>query len=214
MLRRNHRTLVILVTAIFMLACAVPGFAPESVPAAVTFDPNSAAIAIAQTANAAATQTAQVLPPTLTPTATLLPTNTTTETPTPTFIFLLATATVPSSTPTLGSSGSKYDCRVESQSPVDNTGFTKGADFDMTWRVINTGTASWNSENADYRFASGDKIHKSSIYDLEKSVSPGGQTDIIVDMKAPADPGTYTTTWNITSGKSKFCSMRLTIIVN
>lgn len=213
MLRRNYRKLSFLITTALVFACAMPELVPASPPILPTFDPNSVNISIAQTANAAATKTALMSPPTLTSTATFLPTVTIAETPTP-FLFILATATVPSSTPTLGSTGAKYDCRIESQSPVDNIGLTKGADFDMTWRVINIGTDLWNSSNADYRYISGDKIHKASIYDLEKSVPVGGQTDIIVDMKAPSDAGTYTTAWNITVGKSRFCTMRLTIIVN
>ena len=212
MFRRNYRKFSFLTTTALVLACVAPALVPASAPNAPTFDPNSAGTSIAQTANAAATQTAQFQPPTQTPTVTLRPTNTVTETSTPTFIFILASPTVPSSTPTQGNF--KFDCRVESQSPANNSGITKGVDFDMIWHVTNIGTEAWSSDDADYRFAGGDKLHKASIYDLNKSVSPGGQTDIIVDMRAPSDPGTYTTRWHITIGKNKFCTMKLTLIVN
>jgi hypothetical protein len=212
MFLRNHGKFSFLITTALVLACAVPALVPASAPVVSTFDPNLVNTSIAQTANAAASQTARALPPTQTPTATARPTITATETSTPTFIFILATPTVPSSTPTPGNF--KYDCRVESQSPADNSGMTKGADFDMIWHVTNIGTESWSSDDADYRFAGGDKLHKFSIYDLNESVSPGGQTDIFVDMRAPSDPGTYTTRWNITVGKNKFCTMKLTLIVN
>ena len=215
MTQRNYRIVSFLITTALMFACAVPAIAPASAPVP-TLDPNSLNLVIAQTANAAATQTAQMLPPTLTPTVTLVPTSTITETPTATFVFILSTPTVPSATPTLDTSSSapKYACRVESQKPADNTGITKGTDFDMTWHVINIGTETWSSDSTDYRYVGGDKLHKASIYDLNNSVAPGGKTDILVAMKAPSDPGTYTTTWNINVGKNRFCKMNLTILVN
>lgn len=197
-----------------VLACA-PTLVPESAPVP-TFDPNSINTAIGLTAEAAATQTALMIPPTLTPTVTMFPSNTPppSETPTPTFLFILSTPTVPSSTPTLEVSGSQYACRVNSQTPADNSTFAQGANFDAHWVVTNIGTDAWDSDSADYRFSNGDRIHKASIYDFSKSVAPGKQTEIVVDMKAPDSAGTYTTTWKINIGKNKFCSMNLTIIVN
>lgn len=204
-----------IVTAL-VLACA-PTLVPTSAPVP-TFDPNSINTAIGLTAEAAATQTALMIPPTLTPTVTMFPSNTPppSETPTPTFLFILPTATVPSSTPTVDTSGvgSQYACRVNSQTPADNTTFAQGASFDAHWVVTNIGTDAWDSNSVDYRFSNGDRIHKAAIYDFSKSVAPGKQTEIVVDMKAPDSAGTYTTTWKINIGKNKFCSMNLTIIVN
>ncbi len=214
MIRRNYSKLSILITTALVLACAVPALEPASAPVVSTSDPNSINTSIAQTAGAAATQTARMLPPTLTPTVTVLPTNTITETPTPTFIFILSTPTVPSDTPAPESSDAKFACQVDSQTPANNSGMAKGADFDARWQVTNIGKNAWSSENADYRYVSGDKMHKAAIYDLSRSVPPGGKTEIVVDMKAPSDPGTYTTTWKITSGKDRFCTMTLTIVVN
>jgi Ig-like domain from next to BRCA1 gene len=213
MIQRNYRMFSFFITAALVLACAAPALVPASAPVP-TVDPNSINTVIAQTAGAAATQTARMLPPTLTPTVTLLPTNTITETPTPTFIFILATPTVPSETPPPQSSDAKFACQVTSQTPANNSGITKGADFETRWQVTNIGKDTWDSDNADYRYVSGDKLHKAAIYDLNSSVSPGGKTEIVVAMKAPPDPGTYTTTWKITSGKTAFCTMTLTIIVN
>ncbi len=214
-MQRNLRIFSFLLIAALVLACA-PTLVPASVPAP-TFDPNSINTAIVLTAGAAATQTALMMPPSLTPTVTMLPSKTPppTESPTPTFIFILSTATVPSSTPTLDTadSGAQFACRVDSKTPPDDTVFARGADFDAHWLVTNIGKNAWDSNNADYRYNSGDKLHKAPIYDLNKSVSPGRQTDIVVDMKAPDSTGTYTTTWKITSGKNTFCSMKLTIIV-
>ena len=215
MIRRNYRIFSFLIATVVVLACVAPAFVPASAPVPVpTLDPNSINIVIAQTANAAATQTAQMMPPTFTPTVTPLPTITMTETPTPTFVFILSTPTVPSATPTQGSSDEKFACQVNSQTPANNSVMAKGADFEMRWQVSNIGKNGWNSDNADYRYVSGDKIHKAPIYDLSRSVPPGANTEIVVAMKAPSEAGTYTTTWKITSGKTQFCPMNLTIIVN
>ena len=214
MLHRKYRIFYFLIVTALVLACA-PTLVPASVPAP-TFDPNSINTAIGLTAEAAATQTALMKPPTLTPTVTMLPSNTPppTESPTPTFIFILSTPTVPSSTPTLDPDGSKFACRVDSKTPPDNTAFTQGANFDARWLVTNIGTVAWDAGSTDYRFNNGDKFHKAAVYDFNSSVSPGQQTEIVVDMKAPDSGGTYTTTWKINVGKNKFCSMSLTIIVN
>jgi hypothetical protein len=213
MIQRNYRKYYFLITTAWVLACAAPALVPVSAPT-VSFDPNSINTSIAQTAGAAATQTVQNMPPTFTPTITPSPTSTITETPTPTFVFLLATPTVPSETPTVGISDAKFACQVISQTPQNNSGITKGADFEARWQVTNIGQNTWDSANVDYRYVGGDKFHKAGIYDLYSSVAPGGSTEIIAAMKAPADPGTYTTTWKITSGKTQFCTMNLTIVVN
>ncbi len=219
MIRRSYRIISFFIVTALVLACA-PTLSPAvSTPAAV-FDPNSISTAIILTSDAAATQTALMIPPSLTPTVTSLPTHTPfpTETPTATFIFILPTSTVPSPTPTPGptespSVDSPFACRVDSQSPADNTTYAPGADFDAVWQVTNIGTQKWDVNNSDYRYISGDKIHKAAIYDFSKTVPAGKTTNIIVDMKAPDQSGTYSTVWKISIGKTKFCTMKLTIIV-
>ncbi|MDO8754329.1 MAG: NBR1-Ig-like domain-containing protein [Anaerolineales bacterium] len=212
MIRRNYRAFVVLVITGILLACVptlVPGPAPIS-----TFDPNSINTVIALTAEAAATQTALMLPPTPLPTATALPASTDTPTPTPTFLFLLPTITVLPTLVTPGSSGAKYECQLLSQNPQINSNFAGDASFDMTWQVANIGRDAWFSSETDYRYSSGARIHKASIYDLPFSVLPGGTIDLKVKMKAPAEPGTYKTEWTISVGKNWFCPLKLTIIVN
>lgn len=208
MLKRNQRMLAILLAVALLLACA-PLATPSAPP---TFDLLSINTIIAQTAGAAATQTFVLLPTlTITPTFTSAPTEIPSSTPT--FIFILPTSTVPSSTPTLDISAEPYDCRVLSQSPVDDASFVPGIAFQARWQVRNIGTQTWGVNTADYRFTSGTKFHKTSVYDMDKSVPPGEQVDIFVEMWAPMDPGTYTTTWKIKVGKTEFCSMKLKIIV-
>ncbi|OGO36260.1 MAG: hypothetical protein A2Z03_07860 [Chloroflexi bacterium RBG_16_56_8] len=194
-------------------ACA-PLLAP---PAAPTLDPGTLNTIIAQTAGAAATQTALVSPPTSTliPTPTLLIATTATEIPslTPTFIFVLRTPTKPRPTATASRRDAKYACEVLSQMPEDNVVLSPGTVFVVRWQVKNTGVREWDGDNMDYRFLSGAALHKKSAYDLYKTVPVGGTADIIVDMQAPDNPDTYSTTWYLRVGKNGFCNMRLIIVV-
>ncbi len=208
MLKRNQRALAVLLAITFLLACA-PLATPIAPP---TFDLLSIDTAIAQTAGAAATQTFVLLPtPTITPTFTVVPTESPSSTPT--FVFILPTSTVPTSTPTLGLSSEPYDCRVLSQSPADDTSFAAGIAFQARWQVRNIGTQTWGVNSADIRYSSGTKFHRTPVLDMSKAVPTGEEIDIFVEMWAPVDPGTYTTTWNIKVGKTAFCSMKLKIIV-
>lgn len=212
MIRRNYRAIVVLVIIGIMLAC-VPAFPPASAPIP-TFDPHSINTLIVLTAEAATTQTAIMLPPTLTPTATPLPTKTPTETPTPTFVFILPTLVIPPTLATPGSSGLQYECQIISQKPLNDSAISRGTTFEMSWKAANIGKDAWFSSDTDYRYFSGVKMHKASIYDLPSSVLPGGTIDLTVNMQAPAEPGTYTTAWRISIGKNSFCPLKLTIIVN
>jgi hypothetical protein len=211
MLKRNYRMPAILLVIALLLACAPVAVATPSV-ALPTFDPFLLNTIIAQTAGAAATQTF-VLQPTLTPTPTITKTPTEVPTSTPTFLFILFTPTVPSLTPTLFISSEPYFCRLVSQTPADNTTFSGGADFAALWQVMNIGASAWDANSVDYHYFSGDKFFKTAVYDLPASVPTGGQTDIIANMKAPKEAGTYVTTWSLRTGKGDFCKLKMTIIV-
>jgi hypothetical protein len=212
MLKQNYRMLAILLVIALLLACAPVALAtPPAAPP--TFDPFSLNTIIAQTAGAAATQTF-VLQPTSTPMPTITKTPTETPTSTPTFLFVLFTPTVPSLTPTLDINAKPYLCRVISQTPADNTGFTRGISFEAHWQVLNAGTFAWDENSADFRYFTGDSLHKTSAFDFNQSVPTGGVIDFVVPMQAPEEPGTYTTTWRIAVGKERFCPMSITIVVN
>jgi hypothetical protein len=211
MLKQNHRMLAICIVIALLLACAPVAIATP--PAPPTFDPLSLNTTIAQTAGAAATQTF-VFQPTLTPSPTITRTPTEIPSSTPTFIFILSTPTVPSSTPTLNVSAEPYACRITSQTPTNDSVLVKGIPFTTRWQVINSGTNGWDENSADYHYSSGDKLGNSGAYDFDRSVPTGGVIDFVVEMKAPNDPGTYSTTWKVSVGKENFCPMKLTIVVN
>lgn len=198
-----------LIALVTVMAC-VPTLAAPIVP---TLDPNAVVTYIANTAAAAATETARALP-TFTPTVTFTPTprftETTEPTATSTIIFILASPT-PLAPPTTASSDKTYACQVLSVSPANGTSFPTRTDFQAKWKVTNIGKKNWDKGTVDYAYISGDKIHKVSLYELPKAIKVGETTDLIVDMLAPKDPGTYVTNWALQVGSNNFCTMTLAI---
>ena len=156
---------------------------PTEVPAEVTARPSST--------------------PLPTSTSFVLPTKTITPTPT-------ATAT---ETPTITPTSSAYGCNVVSSSPSYNASFPPGGDFDGRWTLQNTGTESWG-DIVDLIYISGAKFQAyADAVDLPKSVAPGESVDVVVDMLAPRDPGTYKTIWRLRRSDTTFCEVTLQIVV-
>lgn len=211
---RPSKHLLWLMAVMLIVAC-VPGAAAPVMP---TLDPNLIGTYIAQTANVASTQTVAALP-TLTPTATFTSTPRATDTPEPTatstvvFIFYSPTAIVPPTSTANATSNKAYSCQVLSVTPANGTSFSGRTDFDAAWKVRNNGQRNWNKDIVDYLYLNGDKIHKVETYDLPKTVRRGETIDLIVDMVAPKNNGTYTTNWTMRAGTEPFCTLSLTIVV-
>jgi len=215
---RKPHWLVWVVALALVMACVVPNLAPPSVP---TVNPGAVNTFIAQTVIAAGTRTAAAMPsPTLTATLTPIQ-NTPTSSPTitPTVIFVLSSPTplvIPTFTglPSSGdSSSANYACRITKVSPANGSSFNARDDFDAVWTVSNIGQKNWDRNTVDYIYSSGDKFHKISGYDLSKNVKIGESLELGVDMQAPKNSGTYTTTWTMRAGDKTFCNMTLTIVV-
>lgn len=209
-MRKNHRLLLTLTAAVTALACLPTlGPAPAPIP---TLDPSEPLTAIVLTSSAAAAQTALNASPTAT--ATPLPTHTPTDTPTPTatFLFLVPTFAAPATQIQIGHSDLDFDCQVISSEPQGYISATSR--FFGRWVVANIGKVTWNSDNMDYQYVEGDKIHLQSIYDFPESVQPGSIVKLEVDMQAPSTPGEYYTKWRINNGNRNFCPMELRIKVN
>ncbi|HEV8259139.1 MAG TPA: NBR1-Ig-like domain-containing protein [Burkholderiales bacterium] len=217
-LNRRQRIWSFVSAGVILLACA-----PLLAPVSPTLDPNQVNTVIAGTAGAAATLTSLLTPPTWTPSFTPFPSATASITPSPTetFVFALATLTrtrTPSPIPqptnlSGGSTGGKFACSVTGTSPSNGTVFSPNENFDAVWTVKNTGSNRWDASGMDYIFAGGEAMHLQNGYDLPASVKSGGSVDLGVDMRAPSSPGTYSTTWQLKDGKTQFCNMKLTIVV-
>lgn len=205
-------------TALVLVMACVPTF--SSAPPLPTLDPGAINTFIAQTANAASSQTAAVMPAsTSTETLTATPQNTDTPEPTATntVIFILSTPTpfvIPTFTGISDVTGQKnYACAPISVTPVNGTRYDPRVEFDAIWRVKNTGKREWDRKDTDYIYDSGDKLHLISGYDISETVLVGQNIDIIVDMEAPKNPGTYTTFWTLKRNEAEFCKVSLTIVV-
>jgi len=79
----------------------------------------------------------------------------------------------------------------------DNTVFTPGKAFTKTWRVRNSGTCAWET-GTQLVFVSGDPLGGPTAVNVP-SVAPDSNTDVSVDLAAPATPGTYRSTWQLQS---------------
>jgi hypothetical protein len=105
------------------------------------------------------------------------------------------------------------DCRLISKDPAKNKVFSPQTDFDARWVIENTTGSLWNSNNIDYIYFSGRKMHKEVAYDLPQNVAPGESVAIIVDMITPKKEGTYSTTWTLRSSQGEFCKLSISIVV-
>jgi hypothetical protein len=151
--------------------------------------------------------------PTITPTSTITLTSTATTVPSNTPLPS-STATATFIPWTLTPTQAAYECRITSTSPAANTTFAPNADFDANWAVKNTGLQKWISNEIDIRYLSGTRLQKTvDVVDLKNDVASGDSYTITIDMRAPADIGTYTTTWVIVRGDQVICNLPLTIIV-
>ena len=202
--------------ALVMVMACVPGTAAPAIP---TIDPNAVGTYIAQTSVAAATQTAAAIP-TSSPTATFTSTPRFTDTPEPTatstiiFIFFSPTAVVTATSTGSNATGNReYACQIIRVTPANGTAYDGRTDFDAKWTVRNSGRREWDRNSIDYLYINGDRFHKTATYDLTRSVKVGEQIDLIVDMVAPKDRGSYSTNWSMRVGSENFCTLSLTIVV-
>ena len=220
MVTHGKKLLIWATMLVLISACVLPSVGAPVVP---TIDPGAVNTYIAQTAEAAATQTIAALP-TFTPTATFTPTPRNTETATPTatntVVFLLKSPT-PIIPPTLpgsssgggGSSSANFACTVITVYPGLGTTFSPRTNFDAVWNIKNTGKKEWDRNSVDFIYASGDKIHKVSGYDLVNTVKVGQTIKLTVSMQAPKTSANYSTYWTLRSGNTTFCNMMISINV-
>lgn len=193
------------VFAAVLMSCASP--APVQAPT-VDFEKT---IEVVKT-QSAGTAVANITPVVCDPTSTEVPTATNTTPPTITSTVKATRTLMPwwTQTPTQASGG----CTIMESSPKAGDVFAPNTAFDGKWVVKNTGDGKWLSNEIDIRYATGTKLQDSvDVFDLNTDVDEDETVTVVVDMKAPAAPGTYATTWVIYQGGQIICSMPLTIVV-
>ena len=194
-----------------------------------TIDPNIIQTAAVQTFMVALSQTQAAQPtatetpsPTATNTAISLPTINTLPALTATAYPLLLptfyrTPTGTQYTPTVDPALAGVGCNnlrliLEVTIP-SGTVFQPGDHFTKTWKVENNGTCNWVYQYS-LAFISGERMGGDPGY-LSKTIVPGKWTELSVNMRAPKDPGTYTSNWRMTtqSGSPFGATLTVSIVV-
>jgi hypothetical protein len=84
----------------------------------------------------------------------------------------------------------------------------------MVWVLKNTGTKRWELGAVDIKYTSGSKLQKfGDVFDLAKTIEPGGEITITIDMLAPSIAGTYKAVWNLVGESGNICTMNMHIEV-
>lgn len=156
----------------------------------------------AQTADVQATMTAQAQPtatntPEPSPTPSFTDTPEVTETPEGTETSEETTTETPEATATQQASTGTDSAAWIAQDPPDNTEFTPGEEFTITWSLENTGSSTWGT-NYYIQFASGEEMGATDekVY-LPYPVPPGTSVQISVDLVAPGSTGEKQSNWRL-----------------
>jgi uncharacterized protein YkwD len=160
---------------------------------AATEQPTSLAVAT----GVAPTETPAVPPADVTPQA-----NNPTDTP----------AAIPTIDPATQSSCMHSAEFVTDVTVPDHTDFKPGASFIKTWRVLNSGTCTWDG-NDMLVFLKGDQMGAPATTPLTQ-IPPGQTADISLNLTAPSQNGTYTGYFQLQdpSGE-KFAALNLWVII-
>jgi len=107
------------------------------------------------------------------------------------------------------------NCSLVSSSPASYSTFAPNADIDARWKIKNLSSTTWHADQVDYKYISGKRMYKfDSAYDLPSDVSHDHTITIIVDVKTPDEPGTYTMTWGLVRSSTRLCTMSVTLKVH
>lgn len=124
----------------------------------------------------------------------------------------------PTPTPTRTPNPSGYDCEIFLASPYYFGEFRRGAEFNFTVRITNTGTKEWGNE-VMMEWVSGLKAEKNPMYAfaLPKSVvNPDEEIEFSIVMVAPSDltgDGRYTAEYALSNDSERFCTFEYNIYV-
>lgn len=150
------------------------------------------ATSVAMTVQAQNTQSAESTP-------TLDSASTATDaSPLPTTPTTAATR-VPPTAPPVGSGNIKpcYSANFVADATIpDGTIVNPGTSFIKTWRVLNSGSCTWDS-TYKFVFMSGDILGGAYVYPFPVTAAPGQTVDIPIQLYAPQTDGTFTGKWKI-----------------
>jgi hypothetical protein len=87
------------------------------------------------------------------------------------------------------------------QNFADGYRFRPGTPVTIIWTVKNIGTVAWTSSYS-LRYFSGEKSDKTS-YPFPKTVAPGAEVELSINLVVPSVLGSYTTWWKLVNGQSQ-----------
>jgi len=141
--------------------------------------------AVAQTVAAASASVSPTATPATHATATGLPSTST----------ALPTSTATSASAYTYSSGCLYAVYLSDVTVPDGEGMAPGEYFTKTWKMLNSGSCSWN-KNYSVVLVDGTDMGADSAA-LETTVEVGASADVSVELTAPEEGGTYTGYWRL-----------------
>jgi hypothetical protein len=212
----NPLRLAAMLLAIPLLAACAPGVVPTAAPELIE---EQVATSVAMTVEAQG-QIATAVAETIAAQETEPPAEPT-ETPTPvpppaTVTPVLASATpFPTSGSSSGSGGSgsgggggtttyQYSCDIIRQRPIDNTEFKRTNSFDVTFAILNNGTATWEAGRDLVLLGNPGNTLKNPPGTIELPKMEPGDVFTVgpFDAEAPDDPGRYVIDFKLEGG---FC---------
>jgi len=194
---------LILLTATLLLSGCSP-----TVQSTPTMDAQVVRTQAAETAQAFLTNAAL-----LTPSATITSTPTQTNTPQPPTATFTATLITPLASATMTPQSSVDTAIYVDQSPADGTIVTPGSEFNVTWRIKNTGVSTWTT-GYRLRYYAGTFMSPVSTVNLPNIVRPQEEVTITLPIKAPASAGEYTTIWVLSNEQdANFFNVFIRIVV-
>jgi hypothetical protein len=199
---------------ITLLAACAPGGVQTASPEEID---DRVATSVAMTIEAQgqiATSVALTVAAQATGTAAAAPTGTPSPLPLPTLTPVLATATpFPTSTSSGGGGGGgggggsstfEFSCDIIRQRPIDNTEFKRTNTFDVTFAILNNGTATWEAGKDLVLLGNPGPtlLNPPGTIELPK-MEPGDVFSVgPFDAQAPDDPGRYVIDFKLEGG---FC---------
>jgi hypothetical protein len=98
--------------------------------------------------------------------------------------------------------------------PLDGGNVDPGSNFDGSWIIKNGGTETWDSSQVEARYITGARLQtQTDILKLPRDVPTGSSIKMSLDLKAPADTGTYFSTWGLMQGDRVICRWTIAIHV-
>jgi hypothetical protein len=116
--------------------------------------------------------------------------------PVPSSAPAAAASPVPSSAPAAANSACDKAEFVADVTVPDGTTFSRGDNFDKTWKLRNIGTCTWNT-GYFIQYENGPLQPKNKKINLNTNVAPSQSVDITASYNVALDPGTYRSTWSL-----------------